>query len=273
MPRSLLASIALTCALLLVGTAPALAQHGHPHDGHHQNCDHHDGHHHDGHHHNGDSHTRAHHDGHADRHDDDHDDRSPGGAGFFAIGTNVADTGPLNDRLRAAGYPTFDSALLSVGGGGYGVVGRRIMVGGEGHGLTSTTKGFSGRDVSVAGGYGLFTLGYLTRPLPAVRAYPQLGVGFGALTLDISSDGQAGTFDEVLQDPERSAQLNRASFLGSLGAGAEYATSGFRVGLQAGYVFALASSDWQLDDDTLNAGPDASMGGPYVRLIVGGGGR
>jgi len=38
-----------------------------------------------------------------------------GGTGFFAIGMTRAGLGTLNDRLDAAGYPTFGTRLLSLG--------------------------------------------------------------------------------------------------------------------------------------------------------------
>jgi opacity protein-like surface antigen len=40
------------------------------------------------------------------------------GAGFFAIGTHFTDLAPLNTRLENAGYPTFASETISIGGGG-----------------------------------------------------------------------------------------------------------------------------------------------------------
>jgi hypothetical protein len=35
-------------------------------------------------------------------------------------------------------------------------------------------------------------------------------------------------------------------------------------------VISAARSDWQLDDTSLSGGPDASLQGPFVRLIIGG---
>lgn len=201
--------------------------------------------------------------------------RQVGGAGFFAIGTNVTDIGPLNDRLRAAGYPTFSSEMVSIGGGGYGVVANRFLLGGEGYGLLTGDAGYQGRTVSVGGGYGLFTLGYLAHAGPHLRAYPQIGLGGGGLRMEISSTG-ADDFDDVLDNPSRSASVGTASMVVSLGAGLEYHVrghgeeAGFSIGLRAGYLFSTLRSDWQLDESSLSGGPDASMGGPFIRLILGG---
>jgi len=197
------------------------------------------------------------------------------GTGFFAVGTQVADLGPLNNRLSNAGYPTFSSEMVSLGGGGYGVVGNRLMLGGEGHGLLTAEGTRQGRNVSVGGGYGLFNIGYLFSPASRLRVYPLLGLGGGGLQLDIESEGTADNFDEVLETPNRSATVGRASLLVSLGGGLEYqfGTPGegrsARLGLRAGYVLSALRSDWQLDDQALADGPDASLRGPFVRLTIG----
>lgn len=201
-----------------------------------------------------------------------------GGAGFFAIGTNVIGIDALNDRLESFGYPTFGSAFLSLGGGGYGLVGGRFVLGGEGHGLIRPAQSVGGREVTAGGGYGLATLGYLAVAQSNWRVYPQVGVGAGGLTLDIGSTGAVTDFDDVLDDPNRRAELTRGSLLVSLAVNLTYDAfsapedeGGFRVGLQAGYLLAPLSSDWQLDDATLDDGPDAGFGGPFVRLLIGGG--
>ncbi|MFB6278570.1 MAG: hypothetical protein ABEK75_03620 [Salinibacter sp.] len=199
------------------------------------------------------------------------------GAGFFAIGTHFTDLGPLNSQLSSAGYPTFASETVSIGGGGYGVT-NRILLGGEGHGLITADRGLNGRNVSVGGGYGLFTLGYLFRPSPSARVFPQLGLGGGGLRLEIGSAGDASEFDDVLSNPNRRATVGRASLLVRLGAGLEYEFSapdeegGFRLGLRAGYMLSPLNSDWQLDETSLSGGPDATMQGPFIHLTIGGGG-
>jgi hypothetical protein len=202
---------------------------------------------------------------------------SGGGAGYFAAGVQFTDLSDLNNRMADAGYPTFSSEMVSIGGGGYSVT-NRILIGGEGHGLISGDQGYQGRNVSVGGGYGLFTLGYLFRPNRNLRVYPRLGLGGGGLQLEISDQGDATDFDDILDDPNRSASIGRASLLVSLGAGLEYQFSGpeerggFRLGLRAGYMLSPLESEWQLDDTTLSGGPDATLQGPFIRLTIGGGG-
>jgi hypothetical protein len=194
--------------------------------------------------------------------------------GYFAVGVNAIDLAPLNDRLSANGYPTFSTELLSISGGQYRVVADRLVLGAELTGLLTPNQGFQGRDVFVGGGYGLFSLGYLIQPASRFRAYPLAGIGAGGLLLSIGDDG-AEEFDDVLEDPNRSATLSKGSILVSLGAGLEYqfgqpGGDGVRLGLRGGYLLSVLDSDWQLDQDRLSGGPDATMQGPFLRLTVGG---
>lgn len=213
--------------------------------------------------------------------EDDNETDPPGieaeGTGFFALGVHAVNLAPLNDQLSGAGYPTFATEMLSFGGGGHGVVAGRILLGGTGHGVVSPSKGYQGREVGVGGGYGLATLGYLFRPSPKLRVFPQLGVGGGGLQLEIGSAG-AEQFDDVLQNPNRSATLQQGSVLLRVGAGLEYLFGPthdggqFRLGLRVGYLLSPYDTDWNLDEHTLSGGPDASLGGPFFQLTIGGGG-
>lgn len=197
------------------------------------------------------------------------------GGGFFALGVNGTDLGPLNTRLRSAGYPTFPSELFAVGGGGYGVIAGRLLLGGEGYGLIGPSRGFQGREVNVGGGYGLLTIGYRFDPTDQLVAYPQVGIGGGGLSLEIGSAG-ADRFDDVLDNPNREATLTKGSLLVSLGVGLEYRfrssdePGGFHLGLRAGYLLSPYNTDWTLGEDRLAGGPDAGFGGPFVRLLIGG---
>lgn len=197
------------------------------------------------------------------------------GAGFFTIGTSFIDIGGLNDQLEAAGYPTFDRAALSIGGGGYGVVAGVLMIGGEGHGVIGGEEAYQGRSISIGGGYGLFNLGYLRRLTPDLRAYPMLGIGGGGFSMNIGNTGDADSFEDILQDPNRQATVGRGSFLVSLSAGIEYLfkeeDGGFLLGLRVGYLMTPFQSNWRLGGNTLSDSPAASLGGPFLHLTIGGG--
>jgi len=200
--------------------------------------------------------------------------RAPMKRGYVSVGVNATDLDPLNDRLSANGYPTFSTEMVSVGAGGYRVVAKNLLLGAELNGLFVPRQAARGRDVFVSGGYGLVSLGYLTRPASNLRLYPQAGIGGGGLLLNIGDDGTE-RFDDVLANPDRSATLSKTSLLVSVGFGLEYQVgtpgdTGVRLGLRGGYLLSALSSDWGLDQDRVGNGPDATLQGPFLRLTVGG---
>ncbi|MFB6279045.1 MAG: hypothetical protein ABEK75_06035 [Salinibacter sp.] len=196
-------------------------------------------------------------------------------SGFLAVGTQFADLGSLNDRLENAGYPTFGSEVFSIGIGGRRAIGTRWFIGAEVIGMFTPSQGFEGRDVSLAGFRLVPTLGYTFRPTERLRVYPEVGIGVEAALLDIGASGEASNFGEVLGSPGRSATLARGSLVTRIGAGVDYKLTGpdgqARLGLQAGYALPALSGDWELSGGgpTLSGGPDSTLGGFYLRLLVG----
>ncbi|MFB6279042.1 MAG: hypothetical protein ABEK75_06020 [Salinibacter sp.] len=186
-----------------------------------------------------------------------------GGAGYFAAGLHFAD-------LQLPGRGT--ARFFSVGGSGYGTVGKRLLVGGAGHRLFASGGGFGRDGASADARYGLFTVGFLFRPAPQLYAYPH--VGFGAGNLDVEVGDGAQGFDESLNDPGRRATYEKRMFLFRLGGGLEYraGTPGggsLLVGLEAGYLFPAGES---IDTNgNFAGGLGASMQGLFVRLTFGGG--
>jgi hypothetical protein len=205
--------------------------------------------------------------------------RSPpdgGAAGFFGAGGARIDAAALDDELTATGYPTFGRQVLTIGGGGYGVHGSGILVGGEGYGVLTGDVPHQGRSVSLTGGFGLFNVGYMAPLTGRLRAYPLLGFGGGGTGLRIGAGPTSEPFRAFLLNPDRQTHLSRVSLLATVGGGIEFRSSrssrGVLVGVRAGYMFAPVSSSWRLDGNVVGAAPDASLAGPFVRVLVGGGG-
>jgi hypothetical protein len=208
--------------------------------------------------------------------------RAQEGRGFFMVGVQGFDGDALNDRLRATGYPTFSTSVITVGAGGMGVHGR-FLLGGEGHGLLGPEETTADGEfrTRIGGGYGLLTLGRDFFPGRPGSLYPQIGVGAGAMTLRIDERG-APTFDDLLQDPRRGVEVSRVSFLlvGALGgdvllgvgsAGPDGA--GVAVGVRVGYLAAFGQRNWSSEAGQVAGGPDLSPAGPFIRFQVGGGAR
>ena len=201
------------------------------------------------------------------------------GAAFVSVGVAQVETGELDDRLAAAGYPTFGRSARSVGIGAYRTVHRRVMLGGELNGLIIDEKPHLGREVGVGGGYATLGIAYAMQLSPRVRLHPRLGLGAGGIALWIET-ADTVTFDDVLANPtpvtEPTRVLSRDGGVVDLGAGMELLPSGrgsgALIGLRFGYLLTSfgSAANWQLQDGTATGGPSASIAGPYIRVVIGG---
>lgn len=203
-----------------------------------------------------------------------------GAAGYLGIGMSGITTGELDDRLEARGYPTFGSTAVGMNLGAYGVLPSGIMLGGEWHGLIIGDGVHDGRRVGIGGGYGTLGLGYLIERSPRLRVYPRIGLGGGGMGLWFDRDSVVA-FDAVLANPRsappREPVLSTGTAVIDLGAGAELLLGGWARGLLAGvrlgYLAAPFESNWSMHGVDVSGGPDASVAGPYIRFVVGAGGR
>jgi hypothetical protein len=191
------------------------------------------------------------------------------------VGASGIATGELDDWLAARGYPTFGRSAVAVGLGGYRILSSGVMLGGEFTGLVIGEEAHQGREVGLGGAYATLGVGYVVNLSPRLRVYPRLGLGGGGMALSVDSRDSVD-FEELLAGltpvPDRQTLLTRDGVVADLGAGAEYLPRGRRgplIGLRVGYVTASFSSTWHTDGHTVVGGPDASIAGPYVRMMVG----
>lgn len=210
------------------------------------------------------------------------------GRGYFTIGWATLDLGELNTQLTGRGYTSFPETRLTIGGGGHGIRGRWLL-GGEGQALIGksqdTARAGQNYETVLNGGYGFLNIGYMAVKRGHLHAYPFAGIGGAGAQLQIR-ESSAPTFDDVLRDPGRSASMTAGGLVLQFGvavdqlfvlqsheSGAQSHQSGLVFGLRVGYVFMPAQSAWRLNSTRVAAGPDVGLGGPYVRFVVGGGGR
>jgi hypothetical protein len=207
------------------------------------------------------------------------------GRGYFMVGKSFLDMDELNTRLKENGYATFSDSPVSLGAGGHGIVRDRFVIGGEGHALLSRTEEstIGGVDYGsrLSAGYGFFDVGVLAMRAGGLDVYPMLGLGGGGVSLDIRQS-RIGSFEDLLEDPDRSATLSTWSFLINLGLGIDYLAvlgegrngeGGIVIGLRSGYIFSPFNGDWDFKGETLPGGPEPGLNGAYIRLTIGGGGR
>ena len=200
------------------------------------------------------------------------------GAMYLGVGASGVATGRLDDRLAANGYPTFGKTAGGVNAGAHIVLPGGVTVGAEWHGLIIGDDTHNGRDVGVGGGYGTLGIGYVKEISPRVRVFPRFGLGGGGMGLWIERSEGDVDFDDVLADPQptdedvREPVLSTASAVVDLGLGGELLPGawarGLMFGVRLGYLAAF-NTDWQLRDQNVVGGPDANIGGPYIRATIG----
>jgi hypothetical protein len=204
------------------------------------------------------------------------------GAEFIGVGISKIETSELNDRLIQNGYPDFERTPLALNLGAHRILRNRLMLGAEWHGVIHDNKRHEGREVGLGGGYGTLSLGYAFELSPRVRVYPRLGFGGGGMGLWMQTPQDTVAFDDVLNNPEthqdRAAvdsqtTLNTNGAVVDIGAGAEFLTrrSGRvpMIGIRLGYVAMPNKTNWRQFDRPISGGPRATLGGPYIRVIVG----
>lgn len=203
-----------------------------------------------------------------------------GGIGYFMAGTAPIGTAALNGRLAAAGYPRLSSDIISVGGGGHGRIGR-FIIGGKGAGTLDNSASNSLYKVTLSGGHGEFYVGFVVFRRGELSVYPTVGIGGGGFDLHIAPVAGGAAFDSVLTDPRREARLDATVYIIDLAVNIDHlfvlgedeeGVGGFVMGIQGGYLYSSSTSDWQMSGATAAGGPGISYKGPYVRIMLGGGG-
>lgn len=209
----------------------------------------------------------------------DHENRRTASV-FLSVGGLMLDAEGLNASLGAHGYSEMSDRFFSLGAGGLLVINQAIL-GVEGHSLlaeqASSTNGTF--RASMAGRYGMLDFGYLVYEGESLDVYPLLGVGYGHTSLDIL-DPSGRTFDDVLTDPRRGVALEKEGFLLGISVGGDYVFEvgrgrrrGPLLGVRIGYNYSPVENEWSMDGTPLLGGPELSLTGGFVRILLGWGGR
>lgn len=204
-----------------------------------------------------------------------------GGMGYSMFGTSRIDIEDLNAKLESKGYSSIPDNFFSVGGGGHSIINNRLIIGGEGHALLGEEVTTGNKKNSIYIVYGFFNLGYILYSVQELRVYPLLGLGGGGMNLNITEEVTSLSFDEVLDNPKRGVELSTDGFLVNLAFGIDYllklgedekGKGGLVLGLRAGYTLSPFKSDWTTDKIEISGAPETAITGPYIRLMIGGGG-
>ncbi len=204
-----------------------------------------------------------------------------GAMGYAMFGKSTIDLKDLNAKLEGKGYSKISDNFFSVGGGGHGIIKNRIIIGGEGHGLLGeeVTSGNYKNSINIA--YVFFNLGYIVYSIKELRVYPLLGFGGGGMNLKIVEKLTSLSFDNILDDPRRGIQISTGGFLFNLALGMDYllklgedeeGRAGMSLGLRVGYTLSPFKGSWKMDEIEISGAPEIGITGPYIRLMIGGGG-
>lgn len=197
----------------------------------------------------------------------------------FTAGAALVDLGPLNDRLRAAGYPNkLPLAFPIIGGQGFGLF-SRFLIGGSGTGFLARSVSMPGGEVSASGAWGTFDFGYQLVRINGFLVAPILSLGGYGMTVTVNSNAPT-SFDNALDNPTRSTTLTNKGVLGGVsvmanliaigrGSAVRNARSGWSLGLRLGGLYGIPYRDWQADGVKATGGPTLGLRGGYAALSLG----
>ena len=204
-----------------------------------------------------------------------------GGMGYSMFGRGTLDIDALNSRLERKGYSSVSESFFTTGGGGHWIFSNKLIIGGEIHTLLGDDATSGNYRSSVSVSYGFFDVGYSIYSRRQLSLSPFVGVGGGVMNLKIREKPTPLSFDDVLDNPERSVELWTGGLLLSFAVGLDYLLTlsedeegrgGLVFGVRAGYTLSPFKNGWVMDDVELSGSPEMGITGPFIRLIFGGGG-
>lgn len=192
----------------------------------------------------------------------------------------------INARTTAARYAGLSDDAVSYGASGHYAFGRALL-GVDVHRSTFGEEGLeNGRTDDLSTMQGMVTAAFVVHASRNLSVFPQLGVGLGRIEVALRdrnggavASASQPTFDEVAQAPGTESRLTGRHLLYSFGGGADYLVTrsrsgmGVVMGVRAGMLAAPNRTTWTRQGQTVVAGPDGGAGGPFLRLVVGVGGR
>lgn len=199
---------------------------------------------------------------------------------LFNLGYNRYGLETLNTAMRDKGYSNFGENMLSLGGS-LQFITWNVLTEFEGNVGLTTPSFNSDYQVNLTTGNFLLNLGYQFKPLRELSIYPLLGIGVGFLDMDFRSRKLFPSFDEFLSNPGRQSRLGNVFLTLNLGLGIDWRWGwGFQAGLRGGWLWTPPSNWWGMSNVYSNSdgssnsvnlagGPEITLGGPYLKLMLG----
>lgn len=194
---------------------------------------------------------------------------------FIGLGTNQLDASGLNSVLQAKGIPAVPETYLTFGAGGHGTIGD-VYIGGGGYKISGFTAANNAASASISGGgYGFFDIGYVPVQTEQWRGYTYASLGGGQVDVSVvKGRGESGdpSVSGVLENPGTSVDYSIGTLLlgGTVGVEYEIPKIYVRLALEAGYRYSPTSPGWTSNGIEVENPPDVDLGGPFVRVNIGG---
>lgn len=214
------------------------------------------------------------------------DAQQPFHALVFTTGATTMKVDALNSTLASGHYAGLSNDGISYGASAHYAFGR-AMLGADFSKTTFGEEGLSnGRSNDLNAMQVLGTVSFAIMTTPRLTLFPTLGVGTGKFDVTLRDRNKSAqpaatterTFAELVADAGASTTVSGNHLMYSVGGGLDFlvtrgASSGVVLGLRAGMLVAPNRTTWSSGGTHVVAGPDASAGGPFARLVVGIGGR
>jgi len=205
------------------------------------------------------------------------------GYGGVILGGLYMDLAELNSSFNRNNLASIKEENFTIGGFGYGVIGEKLIIGGEGGGFWQAMESKELK-AKLYGVEALFDLGYVALRGEDWKLYPLMGVGFGIYQLKFIPALATPTFDQLLANPKQYASLRLRSFIMKVSLGIDRfikvgksrnqgSEKGMLVGLRLGYSWMPRSTGWKMRQMEILNSPKTSFGGYFFNIVIGGGGR
>lgn len=221
---------------------------------------------------------------------------TPFTAVWVGAGTLLVDVSRLNPHferndlpeLQRPGYFTLSNDGYTFGGGVYGPITNKLLLGGEIHsGDIGEESSPSGKTNQLSTKYWMGTIGWAGFTGWRFTLQPYLGIGTGTVTLTLKSraggsgvaSGQSPTFDEVVVNPGAKSVMTGSYVIVQPGVGFDYLALrgdsdhyGVVLGLRLSSALSPNRTTWTFRGQDVFGGPDVGPVGGMFRVIIGVGG-
>lgn len=203
-----------------------------------------------------------------------------GGMGFASPGLTFPTITNIDGLITELGFTSGSTpgAAWELGGGGFGLLGERVVVGGHGYSFFYADMVETDREISMDGGGGAFRLGYAVLNDGQQLLYPYAGIGGMQVEMEVDnrSGGELRLGDRSLPNNSMTTlELPQAQL--ELGLGwqrllALGGPEGFAIGIDLHYSFSLSEQPWQDASDVAWGGLAGQASRWSLTITVGGGG-